>query len=103
VEKIAEGRSVADALLLAERFSATTAFAHALAFCQAAEAICEVDVPSRGRVLRVLLAEMERFRHHCGAIQEICESTGLAVANSQAAMLEEEMLRLSSVETCHRY
>jgi formate hydrogenlyase subunit 5 len=103
VEKIAQGRSVDDALLLAERFAATTAFAHALAFCQAAESICGVEVPARARVLRVFLAELERFRHHAGAIQEICESTGLVVANSQAAILEEELLRLSGALTGHRY
>jgi Ni,Fe-hydrogenase III large subunit/Ni,Fe-hydrogenase III component G len=103
IEKLAEGRSVEEALLLAERFAATTAFAHALAFCQAAESICGVEVPARAKVMRVLLAELERFRHHVGAIQEICESTALVVANNQAAMLEEELLRLSCAFTGHRY
>jgi Ni,Fe-hydrogenase III large subunit len=103
IEKIAEGRSVEEALLLAERFAATTAFAHALAFCLAAESICGIAVPARAKILRVLLAELERFRHHVGAIQEICESTALVVANSQAAMLEEELLRLSCAFTGHRY
>lgn len=103
VEKIAEGRSVDDALLLAERFSATTAFAHGLAYVQAVEAIGGIDVPPRALVLRVLLAELERLRHHAGAIQEICESTALVVATSQTAMLEEELLRLSGALTGHRY
>ena len=58
VEKIAEGRSVDDVLLLAERFSATTAFAHALGFCQAAERILGIEAPPRARALRVLLAEL---------------------------------------------
>lgn len=103
VEKIAEGCSVEDALLLAERFSATTAFAHALAFCQAVEAICGAEVPARARVLRVLLAELERFRQHVGIIEGICDSTGLAVAASQAAILEEDLLRLCGAFTGHRY
>jgi formate hydrogenlyase subunit 5 len=103
IEKLAEGRTVGDALLLAERFNATTAFAHALAFCQAVEALAHVEVPARARALRVLLAELERLRHHAGAIQEIAESTGLVVAASQAAILEEELLRLSGSFTGHRY
>jgi len=103
VEKIAEGRPLEHALLLAERFSATTAFAHALAFCLAAERIAGIEAPPRARALRVLLAELERLRHHAGAIQEICESTGLAVAASQAAILEEDLLRISADFCGHRY
>lgn len=103
VEKIAEGRSVDNVLLLAERFSATTAFAHGLAFCHAIESIVQVGVPVRARGLRIFVAELERFRHHVGAIEAICESTALSVAASQCAMLEEELLRVSGALTGHRY
>ncbi len=103
IEKIAEGRSLEDALLLAERFCGTSAFAHGLAFCQAAEKIGRLDVPPRAQRLRVLLAELERFRHHVEAIEAICESTGLAVAASQTAILLEDLLRLSGALTGHRY
>ena len=103
IEKLAEGRSIEDALPIAERFAATTAFAHGFAYCRAVESICAVGVPARARTLRVFLAELERLRHHAGAIQEICESTALAVANAQAAILEEELLRVSGELTGHRY
>jgi len=103
VEKLAEGKTIDDALLLAERFAATTAFAHGLAFCQAVETVAGAEIPARARILRVFLAELERLRQHAGAIREICESTALAVANSQAAMLEEELLRVSGELSGHRY
>lgn len=103
IEKIAEGRHVNDVLLLAERIAATTAFSHALAYCQAVENICHVHIPQRAMVLRIFLAELERFRHHIGAIREVCESTALVVATNQMAMLEEELLRLTCVFTGHRY
>ncbi len=103
VEKLAEGRTNDDALLLAERFAATTAFAHGLAFCQAVEAIGGAEIPARAQTLRVFLAELERFRQHAGAIEAICESTALVVAASQAAMLEEDLLRVSGALTGHRY
>ena len=89
--------------LVGERFAATTAFAHGLAFCQGVESVCSVQVPPRARALRVFLAELERLRQHAGAIQEICESTALAVATSQAGLLEEDLLRLSGELTGHRY
>jgi Ni,Fe-hydrogenase III large subunit len=103
VEKLAEGKTVEEVLLLAERFAATTAFAHGLAFSQAVESIGGAEVPPRARTLRVFLAELERLRQHAGAIQEICESTALVVATSQAGILEEELLRVSGELTGHRY
>jgi formate hydrogenlyase subunit 5 len=103
VEKIAEGQPIDRVLLLAERFSGTSAFAHSLAFCQAVETICQVEVPPRAKALRVVFAELERFRHHLAAIAGICNSTALAVATSQAGILEEEALRLSCSLTGHRY
>ena len=103
VEKIAEGRSVSDVLLLAERFAATSAFAHSLAFCQAVEKIHSVEAPARAALLRVLLGELERLRHHAGAIAAICDSTALAVSAAHASIIEEELLRASCVFTGHRY
>jgi len=103
VEKIAEGQRVDRALLLAERFSGTSAFAHGLAFCQAVEAICGVEVPPRARALRIVFAELERLRHHAAVITGICNSTALAIATSQAAMIEEDLLRLTCDVAQHRY
>jgi formate hydrogenlyase subunit 5 len=103
VEKLAEGEEPARALLLAERFSGTSAVAHAWAFCQAVERIAEVEIPARAGLLRVLLAEFERFRHHLGAVSDIIHSTGMTVASSQADILEEEALRLAGACAGHRY
>jgi formate hydrogenlyase subunit 5 len=67
------------------------------------ETICQVEVPARAKALRVVFAELERFRHHLAAIASICNSTALAVATSQAGILEEEALRLCCSLTGHRY
>jgi formate hydrogenlyase subunit 5 len=103
VEKIAEEQPVSRALLLAERFAATSSFAHSLAFCLAVEKMCRAEVPVRAKNLRILLSELERLRHHAGAITGICESTALSVAASQAAIIEERLLRASCQFTGHRY
>jgi formate hydrogenlyase subunit 5 len=103
VEKIAEGLPADRALLLAERFSGTAAFAHGLAFCQAVEAISGVHPPMRSLALRCVFSELERLRSHAAAIAGICNSTALAVAASQAALIEESLLRLSCEISGHRY
>jgi len=103
VEKMAEGRSIDDALLLAERFAGTTAFSHAFAFCMAVEQLCDTEIPERAKVLRVFFAELERLRNHLGTIEGICNSTGLVVSANQVAILEEEALRLTGTLADHRY
>ncbi len=103
VEKIAEGQPADRALLLAERFSGIAAFAHGLAFCEAVEAICAIKPSPRARALRTVFAELERLRSHSAAITGICNSTALAVATSQASLIEERLLRLSCEITGHRY
>jgi Ni,Fe-hydrogenase III large subunit len=103
LEKIAEGRRAEDVLLIAERISGTSAFAHSLAFCQAVERLSKVEIPERASSLRIFLAELERLRHHVAAIEGICESTGLTVAAAQAGILHEDLLRISGRLTGHRY
>ena len=91
-------------MLLAERFSGIAAFAHGLAFCEAVEAISGIaPAPRRALALRTVFAELERLRSHAAAITGICNSTALAVATSQAALIEESLLRLSCEITGHRY
>lgn len=103
VEKIAEGKTVSEGMLLAERFAAKSAFAHSLAYCQAVEKAAHLDVPLRASRLRVALSELERLRHHAGAIEGICQSTALNVSEAQAAIIEEQLLRASCCFTGHRY
>jgi Ni,Fe-hydrogenase III large subunit len=103
VEKIAEGKSVTQASLLAERFAAKSSFAHSQAFCMAVERICGTDVPVRAGQLRIIFSELERLRHHVGVITGICESTALSVSAAHAAIIEEQLLRTSCSFSGHRY
>ena len=103
VEKIAEGKSVLDVLLLAERFSAKSAFAHSLGYCQAVEKAVHFEVPHRASGLRVVLCELERLRHHAGVIEGICKSTALGVSEAHSAIVEEQLLRASGRFAGHRY
>ncbi|MGH9486931.1 MAG: NADH-quinone oxidoreductase subunit C [Terriglobales bacterium] len=103
IEKSAEGRSAAEGLLLAERFAGTSAFAHGWAYCRAVELLAGAEVPERAQQLRVAWAELERMRHHAGHIAWICRSTALNVAEAQAAMIEEDLLRASGAASGHRY
>lgn len=103
VEKIAEGELPERGLLLAERFSGSSAFAHALAYCQALEKIGKCEVPPRACLLRAAFAELERIRYHAATIAELAGSTSLAVGKSMSQEVEERMLRLAGQVCGHRY
>ncbi len=103
IEKIAQGRTAADALLLAERCAGTSAIGNGLAYCRAVERALGATLTRRSEALRGFFAELERLRHHMTSIREICESTSLSVAASQALWLEEQFLRISGELCGHRY
>lgn len=103
VEKIAEGEAPYGGVQLAERFSGSSAFAHAWAYCQALERIAHCNVPARAQGLRVAFAELERIRYHAATIAELAGSTSLAVGKSMSQEIEERMLRLAGEVCGHRY
>lgn len=103
VERIAEGATIERGLRLAERFSGSSAFAHAWAYCQALERIAHCNVPARAQALRAVLAELERIRYHAATIAELAGSTSLSVGKSMSQELEERLLRISAQACGHRY
>lgn len=103
IEKRAEGLTIKHVPLVAERISGTSAFAHSLALCQAVECMAGVDVPPRAHFLRTLLAELERLYNHLGFQADLCQATGLTVAQAQFDILKERVLRLNAAIAGHRY
>lgn len=94
-EKLFEGRAPADGVELAERISGDTSVGHALAYCQALEALAGANVPTRAKYLRVILLEMERLYNHVADFGMIGNDTGFAMAHSHCFRLRERLLRLN--------
>jgi Ni,Fe-hydrogenase III large subunit/Ni,Fe-hydrogenase III component G len=101
-EKLFEGRAPADGLALAERISGDTSVGHALAYCQAVEALAGADVPARARYLRVVLLELERLYNHVGDFGAIANDTGFAVGHAHCYRIREGLLRLNKHVTGSR-
>jgi len=87
---------------LAERVSGDSAVGHALAYCQALEALTGCAVPARGAWLRVVLLELERLYNHVGDVGMIINDTGFAFGHAHCFRLREELLRLNERLTTHR-
>ncbi len=101
-EKLFEGRIPGDGVELAERVSGDTSVGHALAYCQAVEALSGTPVPRRARYLRVLFLELERLYNHVGDFGMIANDTGFPVAHSHCFRIRERLLRLNRRLTGHR-
>ncbi len=105
-----EGMSVTDGVLLAERAEGVASVAHALAFCQAVEAIAlgqdesrRGPVPEGALLVRALHAELERIANHLDSTLRQTEAAGQAVANARLAWHKERALRLRSQLCGHRF
>jgi Ni,Fe-hydrogenase III large subunit len=96
IAKRFEGRSVADAVLIAERVEGVASVAHALAFAHAVESLDGTAVPRRARLLRVVHAELERIANHLDVVIRLCEAAGLAVPTARFGWHKESIMRLVS-------
>jgi Ni,Fe-hydrogenase III large subunit/Ni,Fe-hydrogenase III component G len=102
LEKLVQGRPIADALLIAERVSGDTTAGHALAFCQAVEDALGIPVGEETRRLRAIVLELERLYNHVADIGALCNDVGHSVLNSHAGRIRERLLRLNEQVTGHR-
>jgi Ni,Fe-hydrogenase III large subunit/Ni,Fe-hydrogenase III component G len=101
-EKLFEGLALERAPTLAERISGDTSIGHALACCQAIEALAGAAVPPRAGRLRVVLLELERIYNHVGDVGMIVNDTGFAFGHAHCFRIREELLRLNERLTGHR-
>ncbi|MGA8079601.1 MAG: NADH-quinone oxidoreductase subunit C [Xanthobacteraceae bacterium] len=103
MEKRFEGLLPERGVVLAERVSGVGSVAHALAYCQAMEAAAGCDVPERARVLRLVLAEMERLYNHLHYFGHLCSTTTLKVGEAEGKLLEEQAKQLNTRLTGSRF
>ncbi|PYN06247.1 MAG: formate hydrogenase [Candidatus Rokuibacteriota bacterium] len=101
-EKLFEGRTPPEGVVLAERISGDTTVGHAVAYCQALEALASAEIPARARYLRVVLLEMERLYNHIADFGMIANDTGFAAAHSHCFRIRERLLRLNRRLTGNR-
>ncbi len=103
MEKRFEGCSLAGGAVLAERVSGVGSFSHALAFCQAVERAAGCVVPLRARMLRSLLAELERLYNHLHYLGHLAHTTTLKVAEAEGKLLEERAKQINGRLTGSRF
>jgi Ni,Fe-hydrogenase III large subunit/Ni,Fe-hydrogenase III component G len=101
-ERLFAGRRPGDGVELAERVSGDTSVGHAVAFCQAVEALADISIPERAGNLRAILLELERLYNHITDAGAIIADTGFPVGQSHCLRLREGLLRLNKRIAGHR-
>jgi Ni,Fe-hydrogenase III large subunit/Ni,Fe-hydrogenase III component G len=103
IEKLAEGRSIAGALQVAERTCGACAFSHGLAFSEAVEDLAGTQAPTRARWARAILLELERLYNHLGDAGNICAGVGFSIGAMEGAQLKEELQQINERLVGHRF
>jgi Ni,Fe-hydrogenase III large subunit/Ni,Fe-hydrogenase III component G len=103
VEKLFEHLPDDKRLRLSERISGDSTVSHALAYVQALEAVARHGVPARGRLLRVVYAELERLASHLNDIGFIMLDTGFSFGGAHGARLRERVMQLCERLTGSRF
>ncbi len=103
LETLAAGASLTRGLELSERLCGTCAFAHALAFCHAAEELAGVTVPPRARALRSLAAEMERIANHLGDMSGILNDVAWVTGAAEFMRMLEIVRQVCGSLFGHRF
>lgn len=103
VEKMAEGKTLDEGVVMAEQISGDETIANAAAYCQAAESLSKMDVPERAKYLRVLLLELERIYSHLADLGGMAMDIGFYMSSSRFILLREQMMRLNAKLTGSRF
>jgi Ni,Fe-hydrogenase III large subunit len=101
-EKLFETLPFARTPELAEQVSGDTSAGHALAYCQALEALAGLEIPPRARWLRTVLLELERLYNHVADVGMIVNDTGFGFGHAHCFRIREELLRLNARASGHR-
>jgi len=102
IDGLIAGTDIAHAARLAGRTSGDSTVAYGLAFARAVEAALAMDVPARARLLRALMAELERLANHFGDIGAICNDASFALMHAHCGVLRERVLRAVDAAFGHR-
>ncbi|MBI5836005.1 MAG: hydrogenase [Candidatus Eisenbacteria bacterium] len=103
VEDLLAGARDMRAVALAESIAGDSSVAHALAHCEAVEALAGTEPPLRAQALRAVALELERVANHVGDLGALCNDIGFLPGASWFGRMRGDALGLSLALTGNRY
>src|SRR5882724_4170099 len=84
------------------RISGDSTVAYSFAYARAVEAALEIDPPPRAKILRGIMAELERLANHLGDVGAICNDASFSLIHAHCGILRERVLRAAKIAFGHR-
>ncbi|MBM3132712.1 MAG: hydrogenase large subunit [Chloroflexi bacterium] len=103
IEKLAEGKSVADAVAVAETISGDESVTNAVGYSMAVEKIAGASVPERAWQLRTIFMEMERIYSHLGDMAGMVVDVAYPAGAARFFKLREEVFRQNQALSGSRF
>lgn len=103
MERRFEGLTPATGVVFAERVSGIGSLAHALAFAQSCEQAADCSPPPRARIIRSVLAELERIYNHLAYLGLLADATTLKVGQAEGKLLAERAKQINGKLTGSRF
>ncbi len=95
-EKLFECAPVLSGTMVAESVSGDNCFAHAVAYSEAVENACAIEVPARAQAIRLVGLELERMLAHIADVGALCGDVGFTVPAAYNARIKESLLQASA-------
>lgn len=98
-----KGLSIPDALLMVERINGFHSASHAISFLSAVEDAAGLKADEEVENARIWMIELERIRSNLEVLKRLCEPAGFGVPVNQLGYLREEISRIISNSSGHRF
>jgi Ni,Fe-hydrogenase III large subunit len=102
VEALCAGAPIDQAAKVVARISGDSTVAYSFAFARAVESALGWEIPVRARLLRGIMAELERLANHVGDVGAICNDASVIAIQARCTLIREDILQTNALCFGHR-